>query len=132
MGYNGATGFNTLAEVQKRRVFLFGKGADIEGTLVYADLMDDLYRRSHGKIPADVIICCPRCGVELNIDGTKKTIRIDYLERHQRWPGPDGLYYNQEALLSVDEVLVCSNPAYCGKAMCGLRFRISENWMHKV
>lgn len=132
MSYNGAYGLNTLASVPRRRVFLFGRGADLQGTLVFADLMDEMHYKSKGKIPIDMIIACPRCGVELNVDGTKKTIRSHLLEKHQRWLGPDGLYYNQEALVTVEEDLMCCNPMQCGKGMCGLKFRITENWIHKV
>jgi uncharacterized protein YbaR (Trm112 family) len=130
MGYNGVHGLNTLAEVPKRRVFLHGQGNEVGGKLIFADLMDDLYRQSRGKIPADMIIACPRCGVELNVDGTKKTFRIDYLERPIRRRGPDGLFYASDALVTVEEVLTCSRPI--GKTMCGLRFRIVENWISRV
>ncbi len=132
MGYRGVQGLQTAAEVPKRRVFLFGVGMELNGKIVCADLMDEMYRASKGKVPIDMIICCPRCGVELNIDGTKKTFRIDYLDRPQRWKAHDGsgMYYSQEALVSIEETLVCSRPI--GKTMCGLQFMITENKMHRV
>jgi hypothetical protein len=134
----GIGGFQTIAKVPATPVFLFGKGSDLDGVVVEADLHDHLYRQTRdGKtkagvvVPPDIEILCPRCSEWLHVDGHKKTIRVHYLHKPQMFAHPlSGELCVQSVIVSIDNVLRCPQPQ--GKSICGLQFRLTENILHRI
>lgn len=134
----GVGGMQTIAKVPARQVYLFGRGQDIEGRFIDADLHDHLYQQTRGgrtkagiEVPPDLEILCPRCFEWLHVDGHKKHIRVFYLERPVRFAHPiDGELCVQTAVVSIDEPLLCPQPT--GKTVCGLKFKLTENVLHRI
>jgi hypothetical protein len=119
-----------IAKAPNANLILIGKGNELEGTWIEADLSDNEYRQSKGAIPPHLTICCPRCGGNLAVSYPNKTIRVDYLEREQTGYLANGRPYRWSKLVSVNEPLVCSHAGW-GKAACGLVFRITNNLIYK-
>lgn len=113
----------TLAKVKSRRVYLFVS----KETWIEADLYDEMYRASNGKVPAELVIACPRCDGALRINGAKFHIEIHYLDKPRQLTMPDGEVVEQTAVVSVEGTRKCSHPAVTGKGMCGREFTIREN-----
>ena len=130
-GKGGVCGMETIAEVPGRQVYLFGKGGEIEGQVVDADLHDELHRANPQELPLDLEIMCPRCGAWHHIDGHKKQIHARYLDQPRKFTHPkDGDLCVQTAVVTISEELECPEPV--GKGRCGLRFKITANVMHQV
>lgn len=126
----GAVAGVHTTRVPQRRVFLrlYEGGGFIE-----ADLRDSLFRESNGQIPPEVQITCPFCGGDLHIDGTKKSIRIRYLEHPVRLVMPDnGEVVWNDAEITVDELCECSYPSAGGKGKCIWKMTIRDNVVSRV
>jgi len=126
----GAVGSVRTARVKQRRVFLLLKDG---GGYIEADLRDELFRKSNGEIPPELQITCPFCNGDLHIDGTKKTIRVRYLDPPRRLVMPDnGEPVKQTAEVTVDEVCECSYPAVGGKGKCPWKMVIRDNVISRI
>lgn len=88
------------------------------------------YFESHGAIPPILEMCCPRCGERNMIPGTKKTIKVVPREPKRFAHPHDGEQCVQLFIVSVQEAMVCNQPAKSGKGICGYAFRITENVIH--
>lgn len=134
----GIGGMQTIAKVPARPVYLFGRGGDIQGVIIDADLHDHLYQQTRGgrtkagiEVPPDLEILCPRCQEWLHIDGHKKRIKVFYLSQPKRFAHPmDGELCVQTAVVSIEEPLSCPQPV--GKGICGIRFKLTENVLHRI
>jgi hypothetical protein len=131
-GRGPVQGLKTIADFSGWPVYLFCKGGDIDGKVVEADLYDDLWRRSKGQVPLELDISCPRCGQVSRIPGDLKTIRIERLEKPRQFVGPTGELHVQTFRITIHEVMTCDHPAEAGKGICGLRFRVTDNVVHRV
>jgi hypothetical protein len=122
-----------VARTVQRKVYLLGKGPELEGLVIRADVQDMNARDDKGQpIPPVVVIPCPRCGKGLRIDGIKKKVVVEYFDK----PKPLDLravgfgHVEQTGILTVHENMQCSHVN--SDAPCGLRFRITENVFHKL
>lgn len=122
---------HTLGRAPNSNFPLICVGGEINGVVILADLADQEYRQSNGKIPPHLSIICPRCKGNLAITSPKKTIRVDYPDRPERIVFPNGYVYFWDKLVSVQELLMCTHDGW-GKSTCGLHFRISNNRVHKA
>jgi hypothetical protein len=132
MGRRGVSGLKTIADFSGWPVYLFCKGGDIDGRVVEADLYDDLWKRSNGQVPLELDISCPRCGHVSRIPGDHKTIKIERMEKPKQFVGPTGELHVQTIRITISETMTCDHPSQAGKGICGLRFRVTDNVVHRV
>jgi len=121
----------TIAEVEKRNAYIFGAGEELEGVAMRVEIHDMQARDEKGQpIPATVVIACPRCNKGLRIDGYQKGVAIEYLDRPVPMDVIGWGHVEQPCVVTVREVMTC--PHDSGGTICGLRFRITENKIHRV
>lgn len=127
---DGSVGGVHTVRVKQRKVYLRLREG---GGYIEADLRDELYRESHGQIPPELQITCPFCNGDLHVDGTKKAIRVRYLDRPVKLTMPDnGEPVWQTAEVTVDEVCECSYPAAGGKGKCPWKMVIRDNVVSRI
>jgi hypothetical protein len=127
---DGSVGNTCTMRVPQRKVYLRMRDG---GGYIEADLRDSLFRESHGQIPPELQVTCPLCGGDLHIDGTKKSIRVRYLDSPRRLVMPDnGQPVWQTVEVSVDEMCECSYPSSNGKGKCSWKAVIRDNNVSRV
>ena len=123
----------TIAQTVQRNVFIFGRGSEVEGIVIRAEVQDMEARDDHGHpIPPVIVIPCPRCSRGLKVDGVQKGVILDYLEKPKQLDLRESGFgiVSQTAVLSVREPMGC--PHVNSDAPCGFRFRITENVLSKL
>lgn len=122
---------HTIAEVGKRNAYIFGKGDELDGLAMRVEIHDMQAKDKQGNlIPPTIIIACPRCNRGLRIDGYQKGVEIEYLDRPKPMDVPGWGHVKQTCVVTVRDVMTCSHND--GDSYCGLRFRITDNIVHKV
>jgi len=123
----------TVAQTVQRNVYFFGRGDEVDGIVVRAEVQDVQARDEKGNsIPPVVVLPCPRCNKGLRIDGYNKGVVVQYYDQ----PQPLDLRHigigvvEQTGVVSVREDMACSHVG--SDAPCGFRFRISENILSKL
>ena len=134
MTYQGVRGSKTLGKAEARKVYL--KLRDGDGWME-CELYDKEAFDSHGRLPPELHIICPRCNGESiippSLDPTAKTIHVEYLDKPRKLEMPDtGEIVYQTARVSIDEVCTCNHPSPAGKGPCGWRFAIRDNVISRV
>jgi hypothetical protein len=120
-----------VSEFKGLPVYLWVKGGDLDGLVIDADLLAvDLHEKSGGKIPYDLQINCPRCAEPLHVSGEKKTIKVHRTPPKRFVHPQSGKPVVQMVVVTVEEAMACSQVV--GKTICGARFRITENVLHRV
>lgn len=128
----GVGGSIKTAGAPEENALLKCVGTEIDGIIIFADLFDKLYRESKGQVPAELVVVCPRCNQPLRVNGEAKEISVEYLERPRKVTLSDGKVVNWTKIVTVNKPLTCTRPAWSGKASCGLTFKITDGYVHRL